>query len=87
MAFLGIGGAAGAGGIFSALSAFNPATLFTSLAVTAATSAFQQGAGELAGKAGGGFFGNLFNSLVDPFSNALRGFMQNWLGGSDTKNS
>lgn len=87
MGIFGLGSAAGAGGLLGALSAFNPAALFTSLAATVATSAIQQGAGELAGKTGGGFFGNLLGSLVEPFSNGLTGFVQNWLGGANTKNS
>jgi hypothetical protein len=83
MSFLGIGGGAGAGGIFSALTAFNPATFFASLAATAATSALQQGAGQLTSRAGGGFWGNMLSSVVDPFSSGLTGFFQKWLGGAD----
>jgi len=88
MAFLGIGGAAGAGGIFSALTAFNPATLFASLAVTAASTALQQGSGKLSDSVGGGFWGNMINSLVNPFSDGLTSLMQSWLGGgTSSKNS
>ena len=88
MGIFGLGGASGAGGIFSALSALNPVTLFSSLAVTAASTALQQGAGKLSESAGGGFWGNMINSLVNPFSDGLTSLMQSWLGGgTSSKNS
>ena len=77
----GIFGAAGAGRM---LAAFNPATFFASLAVTAASSAIQQGAGQVASRAGGGFWTNMLSSIVNPFSSKLTDLAQNWLGGADS---
>jgi hypothetical protein len=39
------------------------------------------------GVVAGAFASHGLGSLVEPFSNGLTGFVQNWLGGSNTKNS
>ena len=72
----------GIGAFFGmAAAAFNPATLFATAVTTFATAAVQKGANELAGRAGGGFFGDLASSFLNPMSSTFTNFMQKWLGG------
>jgi len=86
MGIFGVGGAARAGGIFSAAglaSLFNPATL----ALTVGMTFLQQGASHLASKTGGGVGGGLLNSALTWFSSGLTGLLQKSLGGDGDRSS
>jgi hypothetical protein len=84
MNFFGIGGGgARTGGIFGALAALNPAILLGTMVAAAASTAIQQGSGKLTDSAGGGFWGKMFGSVMNPLTSGLTGFLQRSLGGPD----